>query len=423
MMHSCKKLVIAFLASCAKRKLKHWHPLVIAITGSVGKTTAKEVIATVLSERYHVKKTEGNYNTEIGLPLTILNVKTPGDVWGWPFVLIRSFLSSFQQDQHDCFVVEMGADKPGDIAYLTTLIHPQIGIVTNVEKVHLAEGQFKDLQDIQKEKSMMIRCLSAEELAILNNDNRYTREMAKMTKAHTLFYGKEKTSHVHLVQWQSTMQGLSFSVQYHDGEYEFSSPVIGEFFLYAFLPAITVGLYLHIPIEQLQQSIANFSLPKGRFNLIAGINHSMLIDSTYNASPYAVQEAVHAFSQMPARRKILVLGSMNELGQQSAEEHQKLGSYVASFCDILLTVGAEAAHISSSAARKVPTLKIHHCGNYHEAVDFLHPLLQKGDLVLLKGSQNNVFLEEMVKALMQDPTKAKDLLVRQGPEWKRKKNL
>jgi UDP-N-acetylmuramoyl-tripeptide--D-alanyl-D-alanine ligase len=421
MMHACKKLVIAFLASCAKRKLKHWHPMVIAVTGSVGKTTTKEVIAAVVAQKYRVKKTEGNYNTDIGLPLTMLNMNTPRSWWKWPWVLIRSFLSSFQHDQQDCFVVEMGADKPGDITYLTSLVHPNIAVVTNVAPVHLAEGQFQDIRSIQQEKSMLVRCLSAHELAILNNDNPLTREMTTMTKAVTLLYGKSETSQVRVTQWKREEAGISFSVQYQGNIYPFFAPVFGEFLLYAFLPAIAVGFYLQIPVENLQDAIAHIRLPKGRFNRIEGINGSILMDSTYNASPYAVREAVDTFVQMPAKRKILVLGSMNELGKQSVEEHRKIGMYVAFVPDILLTVGREASFIADAAKQKNPALPVYAVLHYREAIAVLQPLLKEGDLVLLKGSQNTIFLEEVVKALMRDPSKASDLLVRQGPEWQQKK--
>lgn len=416
-----RNCVVRYLAYCAKRKLKIWHPIVVAVTGSVGKTTTKDIIASVLSTHFQVRKTEGNYNTDIGLPLSILNISVGASLLSWFGIIWRAWKAGFQADTASHYIIEMGADKPGDIRYLTSLIKPDVSIVTNIAKVHLEVGQFQDERAIQQEKSEIIRILTSNDLAILNNDNPHTREMKQQTVARTLLYGTTLESDLRVNSLRYTDDGIAFTVDYNNDRYHFTSSVLGDFFIYAFLPAIAVGLEFKIPIESIQEVITSFKPPKGRFNKIQGVKGSIIIDSSYNSSPYAAREAITSFSSVQGKRKIIVLGTMNELGAYSSEEHRSIGQYVATRCDMLITVGEDARIIAETAKKIVPQLVVTVCQNYQEASIYLSSIIQEGDLILCKGSQNNVFLEEVVKSIMQDPSQASTLLVRQGREWERKK--
>lgn len=458
-----RNVITNYLTWCAQRKLRRWNPVVIGITGTVGKTTTKEMIAHILESHFAVKKSEGGLNSDIGLPLTILNLKTGYNAVSWLTIIVRAFTESFRSEAARYFIAEMGADKPGDIEHLTKIARPHISVVTSVARVHLNEDQFKNEEDIFDEKSKLVSCLGKDDIAILNADNEWTLKMKEKTSANVFLFSRKKDSQVELVESKATLEGITFTIRYEEKEYSFSSPVVADFLAFTFLPAILLGFLLKVPIEKIHEAVQSFRMPNGRFSFIEGINGSWIIDSSYNSSSYASREALSTLAKLPAQRKIAVLGNMNELGKYSEEEHKSIGAFAADKCDLLITVGKDAHWIAQAASDQqlavshtvdqsplerggdakrrrgvfvegmdkiqkkhqvnvTDEFKVKSFMDFQSAADFLKPLIQKDDLILVKGSQNKVFLEELIKQIMRHPEKAPDILVRQGPEWTKKKH-
>ncbi len=425
-----KQLVIALLTFFAKQKLRRSQPVIIGITGTVGKTTTKEIVAHLLSAQFPVKKSEGGLNSDIGLPLTILNQKTGYNLVSWIRILFFGFLESFKKEPARYFVAEMGADKPGDIAHLVSIAPPHISVVTSVARVHLNEDQFRDEDAIAAEKAKIVTGLGENDIAILNADNPWTFAMREKTKARVLLFGHSDQAHIRLEKVRATLEGITFEVSYQSRRFEFQAPVVGSFLASTFLPAILIAFLLDVPLSKIQERVSSFRMPNGRLSLIEGINDSWIIDSSYNSSAYACREALLTLSALPGNRKIAVLGNMNELGSFAEEEHREIGTFAAERCDLLVTVGQDAQWIAEEASGQKPgrqstadsrQLRIKSFLNYQQAAEYVKPLIQKGDLILVKGSQNKVFLEELIKQIMKHPETAHNVLVRQGPEWEKKK--
>lgn len=400
---------------------------IIGITGSIGKTATKEAIAHVLSKNFQVLKTEKNYNTEFGLSLTILEMPDPnGSAWGWFKILFFVFFRLFQKNtfHYDFLILEMAVDKPGDMKTLLSLVRPHIGIFTGVMPVHMAEGQFSSLHEIYREKVQLIESLPKDGIAFLNHDNDFLREHPPKTAAKVVWYGTDSSLKLSAENISCSLEGIYFDAKYGDIRTAFSAPILGRHHVNALLPAIGCGLSTGMYMHDIVQALADFRLPPGRMNLIPGIRESFLIDSSYNASPEAVKMALSTLSELggisgtSAHRKIFVFGNMNELGAFSTRAHRDITSHFRGAVDLLITIGDEAKKTAEETLKEniLPENAVHCFPDVSAARDFVKGLLQQNDLVLIKGSQNRVRLEKLVKYLMAEPERAKDLLVRQ--DWK-----
>jgi UDP-N-acetylmuramoyl-tripeptide--D-alanyl-D-alanine ligase len=416
-MKSIFRSIIGFiLALKAKQYLRKNRTQVIGITGSIGKTSAKEAIYTILKDRFNIFHSQKSFNTDIGMSLAILQEDESGfsSVSSWSKILYRVFRKpkAFYQKM----ILEMGADKPGDIKKLVKIGRPNIGVVTMIAPVHLNVGQFKDVNEIAKEKGQLVKLLPKDGVAILNYDDPLIRNMP--TQARKVTFGTEHGADVRGKNIESTSKHLKFTVDYKDQSEEFTVPVLGKFQIYVFLSAIAVALQFGISLKDCANSLKSFPLPPGRMNSIAGINRSMIIDGSYNASPVTMKRALELLGEIKAERKIAALGTMNELGEMAKEAHLQLGREVAGVADLLITVGPEAATIKQGAVEAgMAENRIYTFLDSEEAGHFLKNELSAKDLVLVKGSQNRVRMEKLVKIIMQHPHKASVLLCRQGKEW------
>ncbi|MFH0837694.1 MAG: UDP-N-acetylmuramoyl-tripeptide--D-alanyl-D-alanine ligase [Patescibacteria group bacterium] len=411
-------IIGTLLALKARSYLKRHRVQVIAVTGSVGKTSTKEAIYKVLSSEFDVHSSQRSFNTEFGLSLGVLSEEESGfsSPVAWLKIMSRVFFG--KKKSYKKIVLEMGADKPGDIKKLVKIAPPRIAVVTAVRPVHLAEGQFSNLEAIAKEKGQLVRALPREGMAILNDDDEYVRKM--QTPAGRFTYGVHDTAMLMASDIKTSARSLTFKASYRGQTGDFSVPVIGEFQIYVLLPAIAVGLQLGMKLGECASALSDFHLPPGRMNPIAGINRCQIIDSSYNASPATVETALGVLAAIKASRRIAALGTMNELGEMTFEAHLETGKKAAQVADLLVAVGTEAPAIKRGALEAgMKEENVFTFFDSGEAGNFLKDHLKPGDLVLVKGSQNKVRMEKLVKLIMKEPHKAGQLLCRQEAAWER----
>ncbi len=416
-----RKIIVWKLNILTKILLLREKPEVIAVTGSAGKTTAKELIREFLDIDFDVLATEEGYNTEIGAPLSVFSKKVPknlSNIFSWFMMLMGlSYESITKKDLADKIIIEMGADKLGDIKYLSKLFRPQKGVILTILPVHLES--FKNIQNIAKEKGMLAEILPEDGTLFLNGDDELVRQIAKRTKARVIFFGTKKNNDIIASNVSVGLNGMKFDFSMGGSAVPISVKIYGKHMIYPLLAAISVALSENIPLKKIVAEIKNIKPYKGRMNVIEGINESILIDDSYNANPKSMEESLD-FLYGVTGRKIAVLGNMNELGDYERVGHELVGKKASQIVDILITVGKVAEnYIAGEARSKVKY--VHSFTLAEEAGDWLLKNIKKGDIVLFKGSQNNVRLENAVEKVMAHPENKKNILVRQSEFWKKVK--
>lgn len=428
-----KHLLQRILFSVARMVLRRQRPDIIGITGSVGKTSAKDAIYTVLSKKHVVRRTYANYNNEIGVPLTIIGSDSAGkNIIRWGAIICKGLVFGLLPLRYPkVLVLEMGADHPGDIKYLTKLAPAYIGIVTTISDQPSHMEFFKDVEQLAREKNIMYKHLTKNDWAVINLDESRTRDMVEVVKAKPLTIAIDRPADLRAIEIQYShnsrelvasphITGLSFKLEYKGSIVPCFIPgAIGKPQVYAALLAAAVGTIYGMNLVEVTEAMKGYQSPKGRMNLIAGQQQSLLIDDSYNSSPAAVREALKVFSDIESTSKrIICLGNMEELGTQSKRAHTLIGKAIAGMeVDHLVTVGDKAQWISEAAeANGLPHEAIHHFETVSDAIETTRSLIQPHSVVLIKGSQS-ARMELLVKALMANPEQAKDLLVRQYGNW------
>lgn len=419
-----KKIVLKLLKVMAKRRLKKFRGKIIAITGSVGKTSTKEAIYTVLNTQFKVRRNKKSMNSEFGLLLTVLDIESGySSATKWSWYLIKGFFHSLFRDHSEILLLELGVDKPDDMDFLTSIVKPDIAIISNIHHTHLAEGQFANVQEVFEEKSKLAMAVKEKGRVILNIDNEYLASLVKkLGRKRCVTFGKDKDADFWASQIKSSPEGTEFILHHDHKRYDVKIKALGQYQIYVVLPAIICGLIMDMPIEHVNAAIARFSPPAGRMTIIEGLHGSTILDSSYNSSPAALKEALGLLKEIgEGSRRVAVIGNMNELGPYSKDLHEEIGAIVPECADMLLTVGSDAALVASSAqASGMEVKNIFRFKTAGEAAEFFKDQIQKNDLILVKGSQNNVRLEKFVKELMEKPEMAKELLVRQERVWESK---
>ena len=364
------------IASSWRRKL---DLRVVGVTGSVGKSTTKELIYDGLSQRYHTLKNPGNQNNEIGLPLSILRLG-PG---------------------YQRAVLEMGFYVPGEIALLCDIALPQVGVITNIGTVHAERAGSQEM--IALGKSELIKALPASPTgtAVLNYDDPFVRQMAEQTSARVIFYGMDPGADLWANEVESLgLEGIQFRLHYRHEDMHLRVPLIGRHSVQTVLRAAAVGL-----VEGLSWPEIIYALRMGQTQLrlvvVRTETGALLIDDSYNAAPESTLAALNLLEEMHGRR-IAVLGDMLELGQYEHEGHEKVGRRVAESADYFIAVG-ELSKITLNAARKagLSGAKAAWASDALEAIELLNPLLKEGDVVLVKGS-HGLRMDRIVTALEAD---------------------
>ena len=421
----------AMLKYFSKRIIKKYRPDVIGITGSIGKSSTKEAIAAVLENKFNVRKSQKNYNNEVGMPLTIIGIeKTPGSsIFGWMkvFCKAKNLLLIKDKNYPEILVLEMGADKPGDIPYLIDIAPCKIGVLTYISHVHTEA--FKTIKKIAQEKRVIISHLQQDGFAVLNFDNELVMQNANTTKAEIVTYGfKEgadfKATDVNVITDEKTNwpTGLNFKLNFKGNIVPVFLPgAIAEHMIPSALAAIAVGHILGINVIDSVQALNNLEPLAGHMRIIDGIKNTLLIDDTYNSSPEPVKSALSTLSKInvaDGAKRIAVLSDMLELGTETENAHREIGFKVAELgIDFLITVGEASKH-TAIAAREAG-LDDNQIVSFAESVSagkFLQEKLHRGDVALVKGSQG-LRMEKIVKEVMAEPLDAPKLLVRQTKEW------
>jgi len=347
---------------------------VVGITGSVGKSTTKEVCAGVLSERYRTLKNEGNFNNEIGLPLTLLRLS----------------------EGHQRAVLEMGFYVPGEIAFLCEIARPAIGVVTNVGTVHAERAGSQ--QAIFEGKSELVQHLPSDGVAVLNHDDPWVRRMAQRTQARVLFYGLTPEADLWADQIEGLgLEGIRFRMHYgHDTLY-LRVPLIGRHSVHTALRAAAVGLAEGLTWQEIINGLRS-GHAQLRLVAVRAPGGALILDDTYNASPASTLAALNLLEELEGR-KIAVLGDMLELGPYEKQGHEMVGLRAAEVADLLVTVGARA-HLIARAAHSagMPRRAIRECEDPAQALGFLQAHLGADDVVLVKGSRG-IHMETIVNAL------------------------
>ncbi|MCX6796805.1 MAG: UDP-N-acetylmuramoyl-tripeptide--D-alanyl-D-alanine ligase, partial [Candidatus Falkowbacteria bacterium] len=323
----------------------------------------------------------------------------------------------------------MGADRPGDLDYLNSIVRCKIGVITLIGPVHLE--YFGSIDQIQKEKGKLIEQLPKDGYAILNYDNEKTRQIKNVSKAKVLTYGFDEKVDVRAREMifsfidDKIIRGVSFKITYQGSSVPVFLPnVLGSSVVYAALAGATVGLSLGLNLVNISQALREFKSPRGRMNIISGLKQALIIDDTYNSSPQAAIAALEVLQAMPVKegaRRIAVLGDMLELGSYSEAGHQEVGKYLAKLkIDKLISVGERARDFCQAAKQAgMAEAGIIQFADTLSASKFVREIIKEGDIVLVKGSQG-MRMEKIVKEIMAEPQKAKDLLVRQEEEWLKK---
>ncbi|MFA6995040.1 MAG: Mur ligase family protein [Patescibacteria group bacterium] len=427
------KILQFILKFVSKLILEKYQPIIIGITGSIGKTSAKEAIYLLLKDQQNVRMSSKNYNNELGLPLTIIGEISAGhDLLAWLLLFFRTVKLILIKDKNypRVLILEMGADRPGDIAYLTAIAPPAVGVVTGVSYSHLE--YFGSLLGIKKEKQVLIENITSQHnrgLAVLNYDNDSTRDMATVSKARVLTYGLQAGADLraqdvvfNFAKGNYELSGLNFKLNYNGSVVPVFMPqVMTESAIYAALAAAAVGIYFDLNLVEIARVLNDFSLPPGRMNVLPGIKHSFIIDDTYNSSPAAALAALDILGRIKvdeSAAKYAILGDMLELGTYTEEGHRLVGAkIVASGISRLIAVGEKSKDIIFGATTAgLADDYIWHFDRSEAVGQFLSTRLKAGDVVLVKGSQG-MRMEKVVKDIMAEPSRAAELLVRQGSEW------
>ncbi len=417
----------------SKLILKKYQPIVIGITGSIGKSSAKEAIFKVLSEKLRVRTSIKNYNNEIGLPLTIIGSESAGrSIFGWLIIFFRALGLLIIKDKNfpEVLVLEMGVDRPGDMEYLTSITPVDVGVVTAISYSHLE--YFGSIVNIKKEKQVLIEKLNTKGLAILNFDNEYTREMSEVSQAKILTYGLRDGADLqaqdiiyNFTKEGYELSGINFKLNYKNSIVPvIMKNVMPETAIYAALAAAAVAIYFDFNLVEVAKALSDFSLPKGRMNLLPGIKHTFIIDDTYNSSPEAALAAVDILHRIRVdlnSQKYAVMGDMLEIGSYTEEGHQLVGRKIAeSKINQLIAVGEKSRDfIRGAKTAGMEDDYIFYFDKPEEAGKFLQNRIKAGDVLLVKGSQG-ARMEKIVKELMAEPERVKELIVRQGEDWANK---
>lgn len=431
---SFKKIITYILRVESQLVLRKYKPKIIAITGSLGKTSTKDAVYAVLSKIAYVRKSEKSFNSEIGLPLTILGCPNG---WSDPFVWFTNILKGlwlfvWPHQYPEWLILEVGVGKPDDMKKTASWLFTDAVIITAIGETPPHIEFFSSHKHLVEEKSQLIKTLKSDGLLVLNADDKIVLEMKTKSKCRSITYGFEEGADILgsddkiFFNDKNEPAGVIFRVD----EKGNSLPVIiegvfGRNHIYASLAALALSSGLKFNMLDAANSLKNYDVPPGRMRLLNGVKNSLILDDTYNSSPFACESALKTLGTMKWEgRKIAILGDMLELGRHTVEAHKNIGKIAQENLnrkgDVLIVVGQRAKAFKEGALSSgMDGENIFEFLDSHEAGEFAKTFVQEGDMVLVKGSQG-MRMERVVEAILADPKNKDRLLVRQDDEWKNK---
>jgi len=423
-----KKTLQSLLAFLARIMLRRYKPTVICITGNVGKTSTKEAVFAVVKSNFSVRKSEKNYNNEIGVPLTILGIRSGGkSAFAWAVQSVLACGKLVWTNYPQVLVLEMAVDRPGDMEYLLSIAAPTMAVFTSMGEVPVHVENFVSAQAFVKEKLKLAGAVQKNGFVIVNEDVEAWKDMK--TKGAVMRYGFASDADVKIYTpeyrfstetGEAVPIGITFKMESKgslvpfrlDGAFGMASGA------YAAAAACAVGVALEMNLVEIATALQNYMPPNGRLKLIEGIKGSLILDDTYNASPASMDVALETVYMLPAERKIAVLGDMLELGKFTEDAHRAAGRKAATACAIVVTVG-ERMRFAADEAKAHGFIESKNLFSFDTAQDagmFIAGEIKAKDLVVVKGSQG-MRMEHTVKEIMAHPERAEELLVRQDKKW------
>lgn len=413
------------LRRLAQKIILKYQPDIIAITGTVGKTSTKEAIFSVLSNKiksndgrrrqWKVWKSKINLNTELGIPLAIFanwkeeklklvsreqpkGTKKVKKAFFWFRVILTGFLKSVFKIRKllaDILVLEYGADRPGDIKYLLKIARPKIAVVTAIGKIPVHVEFYENAEEVAKEKGRLVEALFSGGYAVLNCDDELVLGMKEKTRATIMTFGFNEAADVRISNFENVFTdnnpaGISFKIEYQGTTMPVNMEnIFGRAQAYGAAAAFSVGIIYGMNLVEIAGLLEkNYKPVKRRMNLLKGINNSRIIDDSYNASPLSMEEAISTVKDFPAKRKVGILGDMLELGKYSDEAHKIIGESAGELFDILVTIGQQGKLMAQSAKDKgMKEENIFSFTKSNEAIGKVRNIIQEGDLVLVKASR------------------------------------
>ncbi|MDP3764489.1 MAG: Mur ligase family protein [bacterium] len=411
-----RKIIQYILKYLSMAILAKYKPKVVVITGSVGKSSAKEAIKTVLEYSFpkKVRANEKNLNTEIGVPLTIIGgIDAKNNVILWFKNFYKALKLIFSNAKYpQMLVLEMAADKPNDIVYLTSFIYSDIAVITAIGEMPVHLEFFPERDEYISEKVNVLKSLKPNGLAILNYDDLSVRELRDRvpTGRQRIYYGFQAGAEIELSDFVYNLptkpeeikdSGMEFKIEDKNiGKVESFkvSKTIGLPTLYAVLAATAVGRAFDVSLKDISKALEKFSPPEHRLEILKGIKDTIIIDDSYNSSPLACEAALELLSKFKKNRKITVLGSMKELGINMEEGHRMIGKKAAKIAKILFFVGDEMLFAKEEAEKQKKKLgeNLFWFKTSNEAIETVKNILQKDDVVLIKASRS-VKMETIVE--------------------------
>lgn len=421
-----RRFIVFALSGLARAAVVKYRPRLIIVTGGVGKTLTKDAAYAALSSSYFVRRSEKSYNSDIGVPLTVLGLP---NAWNNPLRWLKNFaegaLLVFSEVPYpEWLVVEVGADRPGDITRALSWLRPDVVVTTRFPDMPAHVEFYESPQAVIAEELAPAGWLKEGGALIENADDAPAPAALVHPGVRRFSYGFSPNAFVRGGRLRALSKngmpaGISFDVSCGNERAHVSLPgVLGVQHVYPLLAGISAALAAGATLEKAVSDFGAYLPPPGRMRLLPGMRGSVLIDDSYNASPAAVIEALAALKDTPRKgKRIAILADMLELGSFSVEAHERIGAAAAASADVLVTVGIRAKGIAQKAREAgMDDTRIFECEKTAEAAAKATSIIEEGDVVLVKGSQA-MRMERVVKSLVAEPRLAKELLVRQEKEW------
>lgn len=415
-----KNAVSFLLKELAKRKIRKTGAKVIAITGTVGKTSLKEAVAFALENDFRIKKTSKNLNGFFGLPLDILNQPFSSVATNkWPIVLFKCFLDLIRsKEKYDYYILEFGVAEPKEMDYLLSICKPYISTITNIYPAHV-QNFLGGFEEYKEQKIALVNNTKVEGFVVLPFSLKNLEDFSQV-KTDIITYGENANSDYKILTPEATLNGIDFVLSTNNGEKVRikNQSILGEEYIESFTATVTICDILGLDLTVVAERLETFKLPAGRLNLIEGIKSSIILDGSYNSSRYSTISGLKALALF-SQTKIACLGDMRELGDFTKTEHEKVAESVAKIADVVILVGPLTQKYLLPKVIELGFKKenIFHFLSSEKAGKFLADYIKGGEAILVKGSQNTILMERVVFEVMKDKARSKELLCRQDEYW------